>query len=196
MGQCNSMGLDISGIIPGSDSKKKLGLNVANSAWINGRVTTKTGFTGDGKEITKTTDNAKDGNIFPSGGSEGTTLGNTISINTLRATIKNGRPTFDNAGTISFIYNMPYASEISISKDDKTKVSTELASLAGRIKKLEDAGYATKTYVDNALNKKADAKHSHDFKYTTYSFNDKNGGHHTAISRIADSTGDVLVTIT
>jgi hypothetical protein len=152
------MGLSVQGTIPDSTD---VGLNVIK------KIKTGTGFIGNGTKVTNTCGNT-DRTLSPSAAnSNGETalkqkLGTGISITTLKATIKNGRPTFGTQA-VSFSYVMPTASDIpyTLANGKKTTVAAELASLASSISALKtaQANFATKT----ALKGKADKNHKHNF---------------------------------
>ena len=108
MPQYNSAGLKVDGHTPSAESD--YGLNVTKGGYFGGKITTNTGFYGNGKGISKTCDHG-DGTVKASGGSIGTTLGNSISISIPNVSIKNGRPNFSTS-SISLKYNMPSADDV------------------------------------------------------------------------------------
>lgn len=183
MPQYNSMGLSISGLLPGYTA---LGLNVQKGALFGGKVTTKTGFKGDGKEITNTC-GGKTAIPTKANGKKYSTDDHSFKITVPSIIVKDGRPIIGSKEIEIGGYTSIPASQVSYGNSN---VASELAALNKKINNLSNT-FATKEYVNNKIK-----SHSHDFKYTTFTFKDKDGGSHTAVSRMSDSVGDSSITIT
>lgn len=191
MPQYNSMGLNIQGEVP---DQHGVGLYVHQDGLFGGKITTKTGFYGDGKHIQNTCNNWNQ--IYPqNNGQLISDLNHPIIINIPKITIDlEGRPTFSNS-IISFKYNMPYADEIYINRNSVTTIAAKLADLQDQITWLKNAGYATQKYVDDKVKTKADKTHTHKFRYDGFQFLDKDGNRQTAIKFISPNVGAIPVVI-
>ena len=90
-------------------------ISANGSITAKGKITTNTGFYGDGAEVINTYGGES---CIASGGSGkgGTKLGNTISISIPGVSSNNGRPYFSLSSPISITYNMPSADDITAPK--------------------------------------------------------------------------------